>query len=43
MMIGNANTMFKDEVAIDCILYDDLKDTTDDTWWCLFRKRNEVV
>ena len=42
LMIGNVNTMYKDEVIIECILFDDLKDTTDDTLWCLFRKRNDV-
>lgn len=43
LMIGNVNTMHKDMVIIECILFDDLKDTTDDLLWRLFRNRNDVV
>ena len=42
LMIGNFNTIHKDEVIIECLLFNDLKDTTDDTLWCLFRKRGDI-
>ena len=42
LMIGNVNTMHKDMVIIECILFEGLKDTTDDTLWCLFRKRGDI-
>lgn len=43
LMIGNVNAIHKDEVIIECLLFDNLKDTTDDLLWRLFRKRNDVV
>ena len=39
LLIGNVDTKYKDRIIIECILFDNLQDTTDDIVWLLFKRK----